>query len=299
MLNIEVSDHVVEEIRSMPRRKTCRHRTGISPEFECSIVTMGEGRAIVEADCQRCRMPNDPFRCAWSAHPTISVSVDVGSRSVYRSEPTAHCGRPEPESRRDMPAECRIGGHNCWEIDVSPAESPARVGRSVDDVAVAIDLLAAEWSLRFGRKKRLYRSTSAQAAIRLGSIEVGDRDTFVSALQELVLVLESFRVPKAAFDKPESVREDYWDKFRDLQRLSVIVGANVSVDAEQAAADLRVPLQINNAMKHDRKAVPSELDKAGVDYPVTNWRQAWTSVLSQIHDVLLRLARELRIEEDH
>lgn len=299
LLTIEVGDNEVEEIRGLPNRKTCRYRKGISPEFECSIVTMSEGRSIVEADCQRCGMPDDPFRCAWSAHPSIPVTVDALSANIYRSEPTARCGRPDPESRSRMPTDCRIGGHGCWEIDVSPAESSVLVVRNAEDVAVAIDLLAAEWALRFGRKKRLYRSTSAQAAIRFGSVEVNDRDTFVSALQELVLVLDSLRVPKGDFDKPEGVPEKDWDECRDLQRLSVVVEANVSVDAEQAASDLRVPLQINNAMKHERKAVPAALAKAGVDYPITNWGRAWASVLSHLHDSLLRLARELRAGEDN
>ena len=290
---VELDDSQFESLRAMSSVKECRHRAGEQPEHFCNAVALAAGSAITVSDCTSCDVPDTRDRCMWSAHTSISVSTAGANGDIYRMPAKARCGQNEPSATRELPSKCKIGGHECWQVDITPRATSVVLSRSPQDVAVALDLMAAEWRLAYGKKKRLYQTTSAQASIGFGASDVRDRETFVTSLQELVLVVESLKVPLVDYPEPASYAKDNWEKLRDLQRMEELLADLGLSDAAIEAGRLRGVIQLNNTLKHDRKELRTAFGQFGIAYPISDWHSCWVTVLSRVHDSLLTIARDL------
>lgn len=270
-----------------------------SPRDETAVGTDGIHTLAPTSEslCLACRLPDSGVLCTHLTNPKVmGFNTAGGGRQLAG----ALCNLGNDGAVTDA-ANCKAGGHACWERVVE-LERSAVADISPLSLVTAIDYLDATWraSAHSGRK-RLFQHKRAETIADLAQPCRTRADLYLRVSQ-LDTVLKAMAVPNLDESFKKEVREA-----GPLVRLKYLLSTRFAESSEtealraesDAAIDhLLAVARVRTAMQH---AATSDVDLThalavfGIAYPTTDWSEAWARLQAEVIGALTSTAR--RIDE--
>lgn len=168
-----------------------------------------------------------------------------------------------------------------------PLPAPVRSMPSPLELVASLDYFNAVWQLRYGRP--VVRIFNAERIARL-AFPVSGSDEFMGQVATLGEVLRDLQVSG----------DPTTDKTA-LGRLRTVLAADLpeagAVRANQAVAMLSHVAELRNSLVHTGTEYQSAraLPGLGVEYPITDWAEAWSIVQERVIDALAALREEIQL----
>ncbi len=294
---VEVSNDELPHLLSLLLAKTCRYQLRDSDDLYCAAASEGDETAVGHAGlhqlaptssalCMSCALPSTDIVCSHLMHPQVTGSRAMGG--VWnRTLAGALCDLGKPGASTAA-AECRPGGHDCWERELSAEPPDDTVELAPLALTEAVDFLDAVWQLRFGTPLVRRLATTPVAGV---VIPVSSRDDFKARMSDLCGIIEGFEIDDALLPPADRAVTGSLNRLQRALR-------NVSSDAADDTIDqLRVVVKVRTALQHPGRAreLHQHFEKLGIRYPPSDWGRAWEAIKSRVIPCLTQLRDEVRL----
>lgn len=292
------SRHLLTEL---DQDKDCYYQERVGRDLYCAASSSKDSTAVDSRGiktiaptsrplCNTCALPDTDYLCAHFLHPeNIGVTVYEGGL-IERRIVGGLCDAGQQSRLLAKPADCRAGGHDCWQrlLDLAPTRSTGPFLPHA--LPQALDHLDAVWRLQFGKKRGLLHLASAGSTCGLVA-EVGSRDDFGARVSELADTISHFRVPDDAL--PPGVLADERLRTGSLNRLEAALRHLLDDQLVPITAirQLRNVTEVRVAFQHsgDASRMARAFTALGLQYP-PEWPEAW----QQVHAAAVRALDEVR-----
>ena len=285
--NLPLTEGDFALLRRMVSEKTCEYQVRPGRDLFCTaapdhdrmlVGTQGLQRLARTSRpiCNQCSMPDTDFVCSQLSHPQVSgLPGTLPRRAVIWA--LCEDGRSEISD----PSRCHPGGHPCWKRIVEPVPEPAAaVPFSPRDLPIALDFLNAIWKQAFGASLLRLRSVEKTAAL---SLPCATQDEFKSRLGDLNELFKLMEIPERILPPAQQGQIDPQQTFR---RMMACLQEKIQDTAERenvsaAMDDLWAINEVRNKLTHGGSELAEALHRLGIEYPITDYAQAWDQVRSE------------------
>jgi hypothetical protein len=273
--------------------KTCTYQIRQGRDLLCAVASADDPtrrgstglQAVAptsRALCRMCELPDTDYICSHLMHPEVLGIAAIGGVNT-RQLLGALCdlGRAEIQNAAD----CRAGGHACWEWLVEPELAPPVIPLSPLTLPEAFDYLDACWRLAFGKKQPLVRLNNLTGAAML-SLPCATRDELIARLSALADMLNSLDIPDKLLPEPSNVEDG------TLNRLQACLKGRLD-EAEYPACEhaitvMRAVNRLRVSFQHSATTpnLPSVCTQLSLPFPLPPSAETWERIRGIVTEAL-------------
>jgi hypothetical protein len=292
-LKVPVEEADLPAIRQLLHEKTCTYQIRQGRDLLCSAASTNDptrcGQTGLQtfaptsrALCRTCALPDTDYICSHLMHPEVLGRPDKG-RVQTRELLSALCDLGKPGIL--TAAECRAGGHDCWEWLVEQDLDRSALSLSPLTLPEAFDYLDVCWRLAFGRKQALVRPKNLTGGAVL-SLPCATRDELIARLSALADTLNWLVIPDGLLLDPATV----WPG--TMNRLQACLKGRLDAAeypaCERAITVLRAVIDLRDSFQHSATAreLPAVCAQLSLPYPLPAWGETWERIRGTVTEAL-------------